>query len=339
MAIDATAITDIVIPEIYLPYEYLQIISKSKFFNSGIIKQDPLISNGLNGGGTIFNIPHRMIDETAMEPISTETDLTVYSGTSTQTLIRRLVFGHAWGEEEIASALAGSRPEFELPELTAKYWANQFETALIYCVRGIMADNIADDSSDLVNDIGHASDGALATDSNKVSSDAIIDTAMKVGDRQDLFQGGGIVMHSTVYTRLWKLDEIDFVPASGHPYGIPTYKTMTVIVDDSMPAIAVGSGYDYWTLLFSPGSVGFGEGGYRPISRITPIATERAESTGVDNLYMRKSFGFHFDGFTWVETTIASTNPSLANLYDADNWNRLRDDSRTSGMALLITNG
>lgn len=339
MAISATAITDIVIPEIYLPYEYFNIITKSKFFNSGIIKVDPLITNQLNGGGTIFNVPARMIDETAAEPIHTETSLTVYSGTTTQTLTRRLVFGHAWGEEEIASALAGSRPEYELPELTAQYWGNHYETALINCARGIFADNIADDSSDLVNDIGHASDGALATDSNKVNADAIIDTSMKMTDRVDAFEGGGIVMRSEVYTRLRKLNLIDFVPVAGQPYGIPTYQTMTVIVDNSLPATAVGSGYDYWTILFEKGSVGFGEGGYRPASFITPLETTRVGATGVDNMYMRKCYAMNFKGFTWVETTIASTNPSLANLYDADNWNRLRNDSRTCGMALLISNG
>ena len=339
MAIAATAITDIVIPEIYLPYEYLQIINQSKFFQSGIIRIDPLITNQLNGGGTVFNVPARMLDETAAEPIQTETDLTVYSGTSTQTLTRRQVFGHAWGEEEIASALSGSRPEFELPELTGKYWGNHYETALINCIRGIMADNIADDSSDIVNDIGHASDGALATDANKVSADAIIDTSMKMADRVDAFEGGGIVMRSEVYTRLLKLNLIDFVPIAGQAYGIPTYQTMTVVVDNSLPATAVGSGYDYWTVLFEKGSVGFGEGGYRPSSFITPIETNRAAGTGVDNLFMRKCYAMNFKGYTWVETTVASTNPTLAELYDADNWNRLRDDSRTCGMALLISNG
>ncbi len=332
-----TAVANVVVPEIYLPYEYKQIIEKAKFFKSGIITPNPIISEKLNGGGTMFETPCRILDTTAATALQSGTSLTPAAGSTAQSNVRRCVLGHGWAEEELASALAGSRPEFELPELTAQYWANQFEAWAIAGAIGIFADNIANDSADLVNDIGHASDGALATDANKISADAIIDTSMQLTDRIDAFEGGGIAMRSEVYTRLLKLNLIDFVPIANQAYGIPTYQTMAVVVDNSLPAVAVGSGYDYWTILFEKGSVGFGEGGY---NFITPIETDRTAASGINNLYMRKQFGYNFKGFTWATSeTIANENPTLAEYDDAANWDRVQDDARTSGMALLITNG
>jgi len=332
----STLVTNIQIPEIYLPYEYKQITEKSKFFRGGIITPDPLISNGLNGGGNSFNVPCRIINTDDATAIQSGTTLASSAGSSAKTVVRRFLFGKVWGEEELASALAGSRPEWEIPELTGQYWGNQYETALVRCSQGIFADNISSDSNDLVNDIANA-DGSLATDANKISSDAIIDTSMLMTDRIDAFEGGGIAMRSEVYTRLLKLDKIDFVPISGQAYKIPTYQTMTVVVDNSLPAVAAGTGYDYWTILFEKNSVGWGEGGY---SYITGMETNRVALDSEDQLIMRKQYGFRFKGFSWAASeTVANETPLYTEMDDAVNWDRVQDDARTSGMALLVTSG
>lgn len=332
----ATQVSDIIIPEVYLPYEYKQIIEKAKWFKSGIITPDPMISEKLNGGGKMFEIPARVLNTADATAIQHNTTLTVSAGSTVQTNVRRFLFGKVWGETELASALAGSKPEYEVPELTASYWGNQFEEAIVRSAQGIFADNIANDSSDLVNDIA-AADGGAALDSNKISADAIIDTAMKLLDREDAFDGGGIAMRSEVYTRLWKLNLIDFVPIAGQAYGIPMYQNMAVVVDNSLPRVAAGTGYDYWTILFEKGSVGWGEGGY---NFITPLESDRDKLKGEDQLIMRKQYGVRFKGFSWATSeTVASTNPTYAEIDDAANWDRVQDDARTSGMALLVTSG
>jgi len=330
------SVSTIVIPEIYLPYEYKEIIEKNPFFRGGIVMPSAMISQKLDGGGDMFKVPARILATTAATALQSGTSITPEAGTTAQTNVRRCLLGKGWAEEELASALAGSRPEFELPELTAQFWGNEFNSWVIAGAQGVFADNIANDSDDLVNDIANA-DGSLATDANKVSADAIIDTAMQLTDRIDAFEGGGIAMRSEVYTRLLKLNLIDFVPIANQAYGIPTYQTMAVVVDNSLPAVAAGSGYDYWTILFEKGSVGFGEGGY---NFITPIETDRTAASGVDNLYMRKQFGISYKGFSWATSeTIANETPTLAEFDDAANWDRVQDDARTSGMALLVTSG
>ena len=330
-----TDVEDIIIPEIYLPYEYLKIIEKSKFFSGGIITPNAMITEKLNGGGDMFKVPARILATTAAVALQSGTSITPEAGSTAQANVRRCLLGKGWAEEELASALAGSRPEFELPELTAQFWANEFEDWAIAGAKGIFANNIAN-GSDLVNDIA-AADGGAAIDSNKVSADAIIDTSMLLTDRIDAFEGGGIAMRSEVYTRLLKLNLIDFVPTADQAFSIPTYQTMSVVVDNSLPAVAADTGYDYWTILYEKGSVGFGEGGYQ---FITPIETDRTAASGVDNLYMRKQFGFSFKGFSWATSeTIINETPTLAEYDDADNWTRVQDDARTSGMALLVTSG
>jgi len=175
------------------------------------------------------------------------------------------------------------------------------------------------------------------SDNISVSADAIVDTSMKLLDRVDAFDGGGIAMHSTVYTRLRKLDLIDFVPTSDQKGIIRMYQGMSVVVDNSLPTVAAGNGYDYWTILFQKGSVGWGEGGYQ---FITAMETDRTAATGVNNLYMRKQFGLSYKGFSWATSeTIANELPTLAEFDDVANWDRVQDDARTSGMALLVTSG
>lgn len=333
-----TNVAAIVVPSVYLPYEYELTAELSKFWNSGIIVPDPVISDKLNGGGQIFDTPIRKLDDTDPEDLQTGSVITTRAGTTAEQKVRRLVFGMGWSEEDLAGVLSGSKPEYELPAHTAAYWGRKYEKVLVNMIRGVIANNIAADSSDLVNDIGHATDGALGTASNWMSADAVVDTALKHGDRADKFEGGGMACHSTVYTRLLKLDMIDFIPDSKHPFGIPTYKTMTVIVDDNLPAIAVGSGYDYWTILFESGCVGFGEGGYRPVSRLIPIETDRTVASGIDMLYMRKCFALNVKGFSFISGSVAGENPTLAELYAAANWDRVLE-KKNCGISVLITNG
>jgi len=332
----STLYANVVVPEIYLPYEYKEIIEKAKWFKSGIIVPNPMISQKLDGGGDMFKVPCRILNTDDPTAIQSGTTLASSAGSTSQTNVRRFLFGKVWGEEEIASAYAGSRPEWEIPEITAQYWGNFYNKVATYCAKGIFADNIASDNSDLVNDIANA-DGSLATDAEKISADAIIDTAMKLLDREDAFDGGGIAMRSEVYTRLLKLKLIDFVPISDQSFGIPTYQGMTVVVDNKLPRVTAGSGYDYWTILFEKGSAGWGEGGYQFITQ-QEINREALDSE--TQLIQRKQFGMSFKGFSWATSeTVASETPLLTEIDDAVNWDRVQDDARTSGMALLVTSG
>ena len=145
-------------------------------------------------------------------------------------------------------------------------------------------------------------------------------------------------MHSTVYQRLVELDLIDNEPTSEQNFGFGVYGQWGVIVDDDLPAIAGTTGFRYWTFIFETGAIGYGEGGYAPASAIVPVETDRTSASAQNQLYTRRQIIVHPNGFQWTEASVAGTTPTLAELADALNWNRIME-AKNIGIVVLITNG
>jgi len=180
----------------------------------------------------------------------------------------------AWGANAPSAALSGANPVEAIGARVAGFWAKNFQDNLIYNIRGCLADNVANDSSDLVVDISQAQ-GSTATSANKISATKTIEAIMKQGDR--FAEMTAIAVHSVVYQTMLQNDLIDFVKDSASSVMIPYYIGLRVIVDDGMPVIAGGTdGYIYHSYLFKPGAIGFGE---NP-SSIVPVETFRDPSKG-----------------------------------------------------------
>ncbi len=93
-----------------------------------------------------------------------------------------------------------------------------------------------------------------------------------------------------------------------------------MIVDDGLP---VASG-DYTTVLFGRGAVGY--------AMAAPVVADGTEveslpsagnGGGQQVLHSRVNLGVHPAGFGWVEGTVASESPTLAELALAGNWVRV----------------
>ena len=81
----------------------------------------------------------------------------------------------------LQNALSGDDPMGAIASLVAEYWARRYQAVLVSSLKGIFADNVANDSSDMVSDIA-IEDGDNATAANLMSGDAFIDGQATFGD-------------------------------------------------------------------------------------------------------------------------------------------------------------
>lgn len=315
-----TRLTNAVIPEIFTGYTAEQAINKSRLFRSGVIEQNPGISALLAGGGETFNLPFwGDVSGTSGDIPSETVAATVNNLAAKQQVFRRHTRLKAWGTNDLVKVYAGSNPLEALQNMVTDYWAQAYDQMVVASAQGVLANNIAADSSDLINDISGGTGTAAV-----FSSDAVIDAQAKLGENGTVGRGdqnGGdfaaIAVHPSTYALMRKQNAIDFIAIGDQERPTAFYMGMVVIVDRNMP---VDTGV-YDTFLFKANAFQFG------ISTVGYEATEvdRDASTGfgIDALYTRRVFGIHPVGFKWLETSVAGVTPTDAELQDAANWDRV----------------
>src|SRR6056297_62722 len=280
----ATRVSDVIVPEIFTPYSQNITEEKSRLVQGGLMVRNAELDQLLAGGGLTFQVPSFKDLDNDADRISTDTsvpfadaDASLPSGVArppnplkTGTLKEiavRLNRNNSWSTSDLARILAGADPMESIAQRVAYYWTRRLQAAFIATWNGVIADNVANDSSDYVNDVSGASfvDGVT-----NFSAEAVLDTALTMGDSmEDL---SSIVMHSVVYNRAQKNNLIDFIPDSRGEVSIPTFLGRSVIVDDGVPR--TGNVYDSW--LFGAGATQFGVG-------TPPVATEVDRKPGGGN--------------------------------------------------------
>ena len=327
-----TRLTDVVVPSVFDPYVAERALHLNKFFQAGVLVQSPVLYNNLAGGSNTFTFPFWKDLSGDSEVLTEISDMTVQNITADKMIARRQLRGKAWGANDLAAQLSGDNPIQAIGDRVANYWATQMEKLLTYSIRGVIADNIANDSGDLVVDIS-VDNAASATSANKISAVKTIQAVMKQGDRFNEITA--IAVHSAVYQTLVENDLIDYVQDSASSISMPTYMGLRVVVDDDLPAIAITGGYKYHSYLFKAGAIAFAE---NP-GKYTANETYRdPKGIGIDYLYTRRQFVIHPLGFSWVMSADTATSPSDANLYAATSWNRVYN-AKNAGVIALISNG
>lgn len=319
-------ISDTITPEVYDMYMEEQWTQKSALWNSGIVGEDPKMNALLDGGATTFNFPFwkindmRDADASAVNEGGTITPAKISAG---KQVARRLFLEKAWGKNDVVQVTAGSDPIEAVLNHIGKFWDYQYQKALFSSVQGVIADNVANDGSDMVKDIT----GETVT---KINSDAVIDTLAKYGDSLDNVVAIG--MHSVPHATLLKDNIITFEATNGQDIGWGTYLGKTVIVDDSL---VVGS--TYWNVLFKNQAFmsGFSTQGYvQAESDRTPSA-----SGGATTIYTRRVLAMHPAGFAWVEGSLTKTFPEYSDLRGSQHWNRVVSSVKNVGFLILKTLG
>ncbi len=312
-------------------------IELNRFLSSGVMAADSRISAMASGPGQNGDLPffHGVTNDepnySNADPGVTSTPAVITGGTQKY---RTAHANKSWTTMDMARELGLQDPLMAVTNRIGKYWAVNTEKRVIYSAQGVLADNIANDSGDMVNDISNAANAPDA--GNTISADAVIDTHATMGDHaQDLV---AIAMHSAVYFNLQKLNLIDFIPDARGEISIPTYLGYRVIVDDSLFPDTTGANPVYTTILFSTNAFGYGSG----VPEV-PSEYERKPDSGngggEEILYSRVTEIIHPWGFAFQSAALGGESATYAELATATEWDRVYAERKNVGMAFLKSNG
>ena len=339
-----TRLSDVFTPEVYASYSSVDFPERTRFFESGVAFSDPALAGFFAEGGRIAELPFwNDIDPTnepnygTDDPEDIATPEKIDSGTQ---IARMASLNHALSAANLARELAGSDPLQHVRNRFGTYWMRQWQRRAIATMQGVIADNVQNDDSDMVNDISGATNDDVGS-GTLFSREAFTTAAFTSGDHFDDYTA--IAVHSVVYKRMVDNDDIQFIPDSEGRLTIPTFMGRTVIVDDGMPFTpAAGTGASdaaakYTSFLFATGLIAYAER-----TSFTPFAVEEIEAqgngAGVETLWERKSWVIHPFGFQFLSQTLTDGNATLANLRAHANWDRVVARKNVP-FAALITNG
>jgi hypothetical protein len=333
-----TRLSDIIEPSVFNPYVMEQTKEISALFDSEIIAAHPDISKHAKMGGKFINVPFwNDLSSTESnvgtdDPASDSTPLALDAGKDVSAQHFR---NQSWSAMDLSAAIAGDDPMKRVGDAVARYWARDYQRTLISSLSGVIADNVANDSGDMVVDVATDDAGAIV-DAELISASAIIDSAQTMGDaKNDLV---AIAMHSAVHSRLQKLNLIQFTEDSEGNIRFPTYLGYRVIVDDGCPAVSGTNRITYTSYLFGRGALAWGEGQPK-----TPHEVDRkpesGDGEGQETLFSRNHFVLHPRGISFNDqASLAATSPSNTELALAANWDRVLERKQVR-LAALKTNG
>jgi hypothetical protein len=169
-------ISDVVVPEAFTAYQVENSLRSTALYQSGAVVKNAAISGQLQAGSEQFNVPfwHDLPDT---EADITSDDPTVLSTpqkiSASKQVVRKSFLHQSWSEMSLASELAGSSALERIQSRVLAYWNRQAEMRIIATLRGVLASNVANNSSDMVNDISGGSGTAA-----DFSAEAVIDTGV-----------------------------------------------------------------------------------------------------------------------------------------------------------------
>jgi hypothetical protein len=335
-----TQIADVVVPAEFTAYQVENSMVSTALFQSGVAVRNNEITAQLQAGAQSFTVPF-WADLGESEADITNDDPTVLSTplkiTAAKQVVRKSFLHQSWSEMSLASELSGDDALVRVQNRVSAYWDRQWEKRLIATLKGVLFSNVANNASDMVNDISGATgtvtlgDGEIVN-ANAFNGNAVIDTALTLGDR--LSDVKAIAMHSAIYGEALKNNEIQFFKPSENGLEIATYKNMAVIIDDNLaPTAGV-----YITILMGSGAVGFGvaqprTGWGTELFRVPAAGNGGGQSV----LHSRFNQAMHPLGFSFVAASVAGDSPSMAELATAANWTRAVAQRKSVPLAFLVS--
>lgn len=333
MVDDPVTLSDAYIHDVYESYFAVDDVETTNFYNAGIIATDATFNGIARSGGKQVTIPYWGDLDATIEPNYSNDDWNDVSevhgiGSGHQTA-RMAWVNQSFGTMDLVKELANSDPMARIRARFQSYWEKQLQHRILAVCTGILADNVANDSGDMIIDIS-----GLTGDAAVFNSDAFVDAAYTLGDHVDSLTV--IAIHSLIMARMVKNDEIVYVPDSQGKLTIPTYKGRLVVVDDGLGTTGAGADRVYTSIIFGQGAFGFGgeRGNVFAIGLGVPAVSsevkrypEKGAGGGAEAIWERNTWLIHPRGFDWIEGTLASgeLSPTLADLRTATHWDRKVD--------------
>ena len=240
----------------------------------------------------------------------------------------------AWSTMDIASNFTGSDPAGWIASRIADWWIREDQKVLIATLNGVFADNVANDSGDMMVNVATDAAGAAAA-AEKISATVVLAAKQTMGDAADRLTT--LVMHSVIYTELQRQSLIAFIPNDQANIGFGTYLGYSIMIDDGCPAVAGTNRITYTTYLCGAGALGYGEGRAKLPTEVERVAAAGMGS-GEETLYTRRVFVMHPVGFDYLKASQVGLGPTNAELALTANWSRAFDRKHIP-LCAIKTNG
>jgi len=297
---------------------------KTAFAESGVIARSPLLDQLASAAGKTAELPFWNDLDGSVEvnysndnPATTATPQKITQG---EQIARKAFVNQGWQAADLATELAmGARAMDQVRARTDKYFMRQWQRRLIASTNGILADNVANDSGDMVIDVASESTAGQSA-STRFSRSNFTAAAFTLGDAFE--NTGAIAVHSQIYKQMVDQGDIDTIRDSEGNLVMQTYLGKRIIVDDGMTVTAGStSGFKYTTVLFGAGAIGYGNG-----MPSVPVEIEREASQGngggIETLWIRNTWLLHPFGFQNTGTP-SGDSYTLAELAAASAWDRV----------------
>lgn len=333
-----TRLSDIIDVKVFRDLPQVDGPEKTAFFDAGIVTRNGLLDEIASGPGKIVELPFWNDLDGSVEvnystdnPASSATPQKINQGSQ---IARKAFVNQGWQAADLASELAMGGTAMEaIRARTDRYFARQWQRRLVAACNGLLADNVAANSGDMVVNVAAEATGSQTADT-RFNRDAFTEAAFTMGDAKSGLTA--IAVHSAVHKQMVKNDDIVYIPDSQGQLTIPTYMGLRVIVDDGMTVTAgATSGFKYTSVLFGAGAFGYGVG-----SPEVPVEVDRGAAAGdgggIETLWVRNTWLLHPFGFqqTGTPAGVSFTNTELQ---AATSWARVLD-RKLIPMAFLVTN-
>lgn len=320
-------IADIIQTPRWQAYYRQMVIKLNALIASGAVAPDPKLSGYASAkGAATVNCPFWNPLTGTSQVLSDSNPLTVGKIESGKHIAYILARGDAREVNDLADIRSASDPAKAIAEGLAAFWAQDEQQIVLSILKGIMADNVANDGSDLYLDL--YSDVASPAAANKLTGTTFVDAKSKLGDAARKLVL--VAMHSNVYHALQKLELITTVRPSEN-IEFETFQGRRIIVDDDMPTVAGTNAAAYTTYLLAAGALGRDEGWPGPEPA---FESDRDILAGDTVMTSRKQLILHPQGYSGLSASIAGDTPTNTELEAAANWDRVVDRKLTGVVAV-----
>src|SRR4051812_15385239 len=127
-----TAVSDVIVPELFEKYAIERTAELSAFGQSGIVVQDPRADTiAQTAGGRIVDLPFWQDISPTRQILSDSASLTVNKITASKDIARIQKDAQAWSVNDLAALVSGDDPMQAIIDFVGAYWARVDEALII----------------------------------------------------------------------------------------------------------------------------------------------------------------------------------------------------------------
>ena len=189
---------------------------KTAFFTSGVVTRNALLDSIATAAGKVAELPFwKDVDATVAPNLSNDSPASIATPDKIiqgEQIARKAFLNKGLSATDLASELAmGPRAMEHIRARVDTYWMRQWQRRMIASCNGVLADNVASNSGDMVVNVAVESTGSQ-TASTKFNRDSFTDAVYTMGDAASALRA--IAVHSAVMKQMVKNDDIVYIPDS-----------------------------------------------------------------------------------------------------------------------------